>query len=367
MPVIGVALAKRAALGLQEGSGIESSTIDSLLTVLDRPDSGGIPAGTVVVVDEAGMVPTRTLDRLLQHCGPDVKVVLVGDHHQLPEIGAGGVLRGLVERYGEELPMLRENRRQHDVGERVALADLRDGDVNRGLDWFETNGRVVATKDSASARGAMIDAWWSDRQEGGGSQLLMAERRVDVERLNVAARQKRAEAGEIDIAAVVRVGERDYSKGDDVIFGRNDRLLDVANAQRGRIVELHHDRGEVTVDVGDRRVRVDRDYLDGGDLRLGYAATVHKNQGATCDRAYLLASDSLKRELGYVGLSRGRLDNRIWTTSDRDKDVSVEVAHGTEPEVPDALADLRHAMATSGAHQLAVDQPGELDPVGIDL
>jgi ATP-dependent exoDNAse (exonuclease V) alpha subunit len=276
------------------------------------------------------------------------------------------VLRGLVERYGEELPMLQENRRQHDVGERVALADLRDGDVNRGLDWFETNGRVTATKDSATARAAMIDAWWSDRQEG-GSQLLMAERRVDVERLNMAARQKRADAGEINITDVVKVGDRSYAKGDDVIFGRNDRLLDVANGQLARVVELHHKRGEVTVDVGDRRVRVDRDYLNGGDLRLGYAATVHKNQGATCDRAYLLTSDSLRRELGYVGLSRGRLDNRIWTTSDPDADVSVEAAHGAEPKVIDPLADLRRAMATSGAHQLATDQPADLDPPGVDL
>lgn len=70
-------------------------------------------------------------------------------------------------------------------------------------------------------------------------------------------------------------------------------------------------------------LRVDRDYLDGGDLRLGYAATVHKYQGATCDRAYLLASDSLRRKLGYVGLSRGRYDNRIWTTSDRDPNAMV--------------------------------------------
>ena len=81
----------------------------------------------------------------------------------------------------------------------------------------------------------------------------------------------------------------------------------------------------------------------------------------------LLTSDSLKRELGYVGLSRGRYDNRIWTTSDRDPDVSVEAAHGAEREAPDPLADLRHAMATSGAHQLATDLPTGLDPDGIEL
>ena len=71
--------------------------------------------------------------------------------------------------------------------------------------------------------------------------------------------------------------------------------------------------------------------------------------------------------LGYVALSRGRVANRIWTTSERDLPDIIEVAHGTEPDARDPLTDLRHAMGRSAAQQLATDQPGELEPVGIDL
>jgi ATP-dependent exoDNAse (exonuclease V) alpha subunit len=96
--VVGCALAARAARELQAGSGIEAGTIDRLLADLARPGHT-LPAGGVLVVDEAGMVGTRTLARLLdaaQRSG--TKLVLVGDHHQLPEIDAGGAFAGLAAR-----------------------------------------------------------------------------------------------------------------------------------------------------------------------------------------------------------------------------------------------------------------------------
>ena len=95
---------------------------------------------------------------------------------------------------------------------------------------------------------------------------------------------------------------------------------------------------------------------------------MHKNQGATCDAAYLLASDRTYRELGYVALSRGRVSNRIWTVSDHEPAPTDNPAHGaeTQPE-PDPLVDLRRAMQRSAAQQLATDQADELEPVGIDL
>ena len=364
--VLGAAISKQAATQLQADTGITSGTLDSLLLHLDRPGAH-LQAGSVVVVDEAGMVPTRKLDELLGHCAPGVKVVLVGDHRQLPEIDAGGMLRSIAERH--TIATLHDNRRQHDPDERVALADVRDGDVNAGLDWYVASGRVASFDDAATARAAMIETWWADRTDTSGSQLLMAERRVDVERLNQLARQRRADAGELDLDQVVTVGGRDFAVGDAVIFERNHRLMGVANAQRGTITALDRAAGRVTVDVGDGRlVDVAHDYLDAGHLNWGYAATVHKNQGATCDAAYLLASDRTYRELGYVALSRGRVSNRIWTVSDHDPAPTDNPAHGaeTQPE-PDPLVDLRRAMQRSAAQQLATDQADELEPVGIDL
>ena len=152
---IGLAFAGKAARGLQAGSGIPSTTIDKLLHELDRPDHPGLPERSVLVVDEAGMVPTRKLATLLEHVRPDTKVVLVGDHHQLPEIGAGGVLRGIAERF-DDLPTLTENRRQQQPAERNALRELRDGDIATGLDWYVEGGRVTPCNDMDSARQQLV-------------------------------------------------------------------------------------------------------------------------------------------------------------------------------------------------------------------
>ena len=97
--VIGTALAARAAAELEASAGIPSQTIASLLADLDNPNHGGLPHDAVVIVDEAGMVGTRTLARLIDHAAAArAKVVLVGDPRQLPEIDAGGLLRGLARR-----------------------------------------------------------------------------------------------------------------------------------------------------------------------------------------------------------------------------------------------------------------------------
>jgi conjugative relaxase-like TrwC/TraI family protein len=363
--VIGTALSKQAANRLQADSGIRSGTLDSLLLHLDRPDALLTPK-TVVVVDEAGMVPTRKLAELLGHCGAGVKVVLVGDHRQLPEIDAGGMLRSIAERY--DPATLRENRRQRLAEEREALSHVRSGDINTGLDWYVRAGRVATFDDAASARQAMVDAWWKDRHTN-ASQLMMAERHIDVDRLNELARQRRAHAGELDLARGIAVGNRHFAVGDLVLFERNDRRMGVANGQRGIVRAVDKTRGGLTVQIDTEAiVDVEPDYLAQGHVSWGYAATVHKNQGATCDHAYLLASDRTYRELGYVALSRGRQSNRIWTVTDREPAPTDNVAHGAEREPnSDPLADLRQAMRRSAAHQLATDQLAALEPVGVDL
>ena len=94
--VIGCSLAARAARQLQDDAGIPAATIDRLLGDLDRGTARRSTRRTVLVVDEAAMVGTRKLARLLAHAeAARAKVVLVGDPCQLPEIDAGGAFRSL--------------------------------------------------------------------------------------------------------------------------------------------------------------------------------------------------------------------------------------------------------------------------------
>ncbi len=129
----------------------------------------------------------------------------------------------------------------------------------------------------------------------------------------------------------------------------------VANGERGTVTHVDPGLGTISVQVDDRRVDVRAYYLADGDLAYGYAATVHKNQGATCDHAYLVASDALYRELAYSGLSHGRSDNRIWiVTADFDEDLE---AHVTGPDDALLASDLlRTALRRSAAKQLAIDE-----------
>ncbi|MEL6893507.1 MAG: hypothetical protein AAFP84_18085, partial [Actinomycetota bacterium] len=90
--------------------------------------------------------------------------------------------------------------------------------------------------------------------------------------------------------------------------------------------------------------------------------TVHKNQGATCDHSYLLATDAIYRELGYTALSRGRVDNRIWTVT-TDIDADLETAHTPDPEQrPDPIVEVRRALQRSAAQQLAIDEAAVIAP-----
>ena len=118
--VIGCALAARTAAQLEQDTAIPSMTLDRLLRQLDG-NRIELDDGAVLVVDEAAMVGTRKLARFLAHADrTGAKVVLVGDHHQLPEIDVGGAFVGIHARL--QGARLLENRRQIEPWERDALA-----------------------------------------------------------------------------------------------------------------------------------------------------------------------------------------------------------------------------------------------------
>ncbi len=96
--VIGCALAARTAAQLQTATGIPSCSLERLVAAATRHDVTGFRPRTVVVVDEAAMVGTRQLGWLVDYTARcHTKLVLVGDHHQLPAIEAGGIFAALAQ------------------------------------------------------------------------------------------------------------------------------------------------------------------------------------------------------------------------------------------------------------------------------
>jgi len=357
--VIGAALARRAARELQDGAGIPSTSLAALLGDLREGGERGLLAGgrTVLVVDEAGMVGTRTYGELLEHAArARAKVVLVGDHRQLPEIDAGGVFRGLHAR-GDAIE-LSENRRQRKGWERDALAALREGATAPALAAYASHGRLVMADTAGGVRERLVEDWWRAAQDPSGEEAVMiAARRDDVADLNTRARN-RMRAGQHLGNIELRIDGRVFAVGDRVVALRNARRLDVLNGTRATItaVDLEH-RSMTLLTTDGRTVELPAGYLDartdrgGPTLDHGYAITGHKAQGMTTGRAFVLGSEELYREWGYVALSRGRTANHLYLTAPtRDRD---EIAPA-EPAT-DRLKTLTRALEHSRAQQLATD------------
>lgn len=152
--VLGVAIARRAAGELQEGAGIASTSVAALLGHLAGSEAS-LPPRCVLVVDEAGMVPTRDLAELLDHVErARGKLVLVGDDRQLPELAAGGAFRGLIQR-GLAVE-LRENVRQVNQWERRALDQLRSDQADEALAAYRGHG----ARDVHRRPRTLVRGWW---------------------------------------------------------------------------------------------------------------------------------------------------------------------------------------------------------------
>ncbi|MBV1707727.1 MAG: Ti-type conjugative transfer relaxase TraA [Hyphomicrobiales bacterium] len=302
--VRGVALSGIAAENLESGSGIASRTIASLEHGWGQ-GRDALTSRDVLVIDEAGMIGTRQLERVLSHAAEaGAKVVLVGDPQQLQSIEAGAAFRSIHERHGGA--EIGEVRRQREDWQRDATRDLATGRTGNAIHAYDAHGMVHAAETREQARGDLIDRWDRDRQASPEqSRIILTHTNAEVRELNEAARERMREAGDLgdDVRLTVDRGERSFASGDRVMFLQNERGLGVKNGTLGTIVEVSERSMSVRTDDG-RGVAFDlKDY---DRIDHGYAATIHKAQGMTVNRTHVLATPGLDAHASYVALSRHR-------------------------------------------------------------
>ena len=357
--VCGAAVARQAARGMWDAAGIESTSVAALLGELGRGPEWGMTARTVLVVDEAGMLGTRDLARLLDHAAEaGAKVVLVGDHHQLPEIDAGGVFRALVARTSPV--RLEVNRRQQQPHSREMLDLWRQARVRDALTIASEHGELVMASNAEELHARMV-ADYCAAITAGDDAVMITQRRADARDLNARARAWLDATGQLGEDHVELAGGQ-FAVGDRVVLKLNDRSLGVENGSRGRVAAIDARAGTVTVETsGDRRVALPRAYLERrtaiGDPTLlhGYAGTAHVAQGMTTGRAFVLGSDIAYREWGYVAWSRARLETRFYMCEPDAEEIAAE-HHTAAPELPgDGFEDTVAAMQRSRAQHVALD------------
>ena len=345
--VIGAALAGKAASELESGSGIKSQTLFSLLRELDPEHVETIngevisasdqPARTlssndIIVLDEAGMVGSRQMKRLLDIAERQgAKVVLVGDTRQLQPIDAGGAMRAITNEIGAA--ELKGIRRQSKAWERSAIHQLADGDAGEALQAYKAHDRLhTDNKTIEDARVQTVLAWMADMDMDGGS-IMLAATRADVRELNLIARDNLFRHT-VDSRHVTINGD-DFIEGERVLLTRNNKSIGVSNGDLGLIQGITEEGHLVVqVDGHEATVTIDPDEYD--HIQYGYAITTHKAQGATVDHAHVLLDGNLSgREWSYVAGSRAREETHFYSTEELAAELDQTMSRSRQQDIVD--------------------------------
>jgi Ti-type conjugative transfer relaxase TraA len=309
--VKGAALSGIAAENLQVASGIASRTLASYELAWNG-NRDPLTRNDVLVIDEAGMVGTRQLAQVLEVAQKaHAKVVLVGDPEQLQAIEAGAPFRGIAAQHG--VAELAQVWRQRLEWQREATGQLACGQTRPALAAYQGQHGIVAVERREDARAALLARWARDAKlEPQGSQLVLGFTREEVKALNDSIRLLRQQTGKLGESQVIGTaqGKKEFAVHDRVRFLRNEKSLGVKNGSLGTVQGINGGVLSIKLDGAERALAVDTKFYS--HLDHGYAATVHKAQGSTVDRTYVLATPHFDRHTTYVALSRHRESATVW-------------------------------------------------------
>jgi Ti-type conjugative transfer relaxase TraA len=308
--VYGATLSGIAAENLSGSSGIDSRTLASFFYYWDKGEAL-LTSRSILVIDEAGMIGSRQMGRLLEEAEKaKAKVVLLGDPEQLQAIEAGASFRSLCERTSTVL--LTDIRRQRTDWQIKATQEFARGETEQAISRYREHSHVHAFETQGMAMHGLISLWNDARISFPlKTQIMLAYTHQEVRQLNTLARELKRRNGELgeDHLMVTDRGERTFASGDRIYFLKNDRALGVMNGTLGMIELIHGkemrirlDRDERSLNQSPRQVTIHLDTYN--HIDHGYAATIHKAQGVTVDRSYLLSSKYLDRHATYVAATR---------------------------------------------------------------
>ena len=351
------------AANVLSAEGVRAQSIAGLLGELDDSRAQGLrtlPAGSVLLIDEAAMVDSASLARLIDHADrAEAKLVLVGDPKQLPELEAGGLFSALSARM-DPIYLREVIRHRHEL-DRTAARRIREGRGAEAFELYRSAERVVVAPDPDARREAIVSDWWHSFSVGSDA-LMITQRNSEVERLNAMARGLLREQGSLGQTEIDVAGQA-FSAGDQVVTRVNAPGDGVSNRMRWEVAEVDVERHKVTLDCLDQELRVtlDRNYLERTNpssgapaLEHGYAANLYIAQGSTVDTAFVCADASMSQADYYVAMSRAREQAYLYATPE--VQLQRDEYAPRQPSQREPLDHIRAAMVRDETQRAAVDE-----------
>jgi conjugative relaxase-like TrwC/TraI family protein len=380
----GVAVTGSAADTLAASTGIETSTVASLLARHNNGFSTGIGPNSVLIVDEASLLSNRDHRALIQIVNESgARMVAIGDPAQHGAVEAGGLWSHLVASGGSGVSVLEVNRRQSapEMAEvRLANDEIRRGEIGAAFKRLQTDERIVTAPTSDQLFDALAADWYVDllmhrSGESRNPSAMMAEnhsvRRELITRAQVLLLADGTLSGD-----GVKLGESTFHLGERVITRvqhdthRFDDRTKLRNGTLGTVTGIHpldDGRTELTVNFdGKGTVRLDHAFLTQkvgpgvtGGLVPEYARTTHTAQGQTMTAGRAVGTERSSREAIYVALTRGTSEARIYLV-DRST-LTNEVPDVGLPALKDERS-LLERLAASLQRKPISEVATELDP-----
>jgi exodeoxyribonuclease V alpha subunit len=286
-------------------------------TTYTEPDDSRavLGRGDLLVVDEAAMLDQDTARALLeiaQECA--ARVAFIGDRHQLPAVGRGGVLDLAAQHAGSEGSVALDlvHRFADPAYADISLAMRRgEGAATTGESVFDAlwrRGQIRLHANDSERTQALAQEAAQAILAGHTNRALMADSREQVSALNGAIRDRLVAEGFVDDNHVIlnESGER-LGVGDRVATRRNDWRLGVANRQTWTVTA--HGDDVVTLRNDHGQVREVPTFYARAWVELAYATTVYGAQGDTMRAGHLVLGEHTTAASAYVGMTRGRHHN----------------------------------------------------------
>lgn len=382
--VMGCAISGIAAEGLQADTKIKSATLYKIIRDLNYGKIT-LTDKDVIVVDEAGLIGTVQMEQLIKVAvNSGSKVILTGDYQQLQSISAGGIFKGIIDRHGHET--LSSIRRQTIEWQKEATIKFSGSpsDVTSAIMTYMDEGNVYFDKSFQDTKNRLVEDWKQSLIENPTDKNHMfAFRRKDVEELNDLARNFMKDMGYVggneynfatkqninveskvhlddDILSSQSTKKRSFAPGDRLMFMRNDNDLGVKNGSLATVLDLNENEIKVKLDSNEETITFSPKIYN--EFGYGYASTIHKTQGVTVDKSFVLATPHFDKHMTYVSMSRHKQDVSLYASvregkgtkecfknreeffeklsNEKLKDLAMDYASGTKEETKKAQTEM---------------------------
>ena len=308
--IIGLAPTHKAKQELERVGYRACDTIKGFLFKLHN-NRADLPKGSLIVIDEAGMVGNDDYSELLRVAASrSCNVILAGDERQLSSVGRGGMFEVFADKFGSyEMNDIR--RQEYEWGREVALS-FSNGDIRSGINILKSNNRLYSASTKIDSIEQLLNNW-NDSSEAAAHRLIIAVKNTDVDTLNAGARELLKAKGALSGSEVsVAKDGKDFffMKGDRIVFNQSNKELNLSNGDFGNLEAVSSTKFVVKLDQG-REVAFNPSEFSG--FKHGYASTVYKAQGASIKDVYVLHDGFSTNRNSYVAMSRHIKDIHLYT------------------------------------------------------